>query len=342
MTNLNLKIEFFNKGESEIIGSDVTPQKNNMSGNSFSFDNISQGKKIFELSGSDVRDGINLIYKNSYQGIVFDGASDNDGNCGIEFKINGKGMTAIVLNFDAVSNEYATKISINGTQYSNSRISFACIGLGGIDVVAVKIEKWNKPRRHVKITSCSLTFTYSFDKKYIKTVTRNSSITNDFKRPEYGISAQSGKVEMQDRDGYLLELIQNRVMKDGLNFELILNGRTIGKYISANLKYRTVDDIATLDLVDDITNMQNEIFIGIDFPTIPTEVIPLTALEILTAFYPRKFKMDKQTESILGQTVIAFPRMPQKDAYKSLIDFARATSTCIYKNEVGELCIKSF
>lgn len=273
---------------------------------------------MFELSASDIKSGITLTNANSYPGIVFDGATDENGNCDVGFTLTGENISSFVLHFDKTTKEHATLLSVDGKQFENKKDSFAVVGLGNKSQVTVKILKWSKPFHHVKITSLSLSFTEEFDKGFIKELERNSTLFDDNKKPDYGISVQSGKLVLQDKNSEILDLAKSRVLRDGLNFELIFNGRTIGTYFSNNLQYNSTDDEATIDLLDDIVNLQEEIFIDIDFPTVPSEVVPLSALEILTAFYPKVFQMDDETETHLSSIIVAYPRMEKQDIYKSL------------------------
>lgn len=342
MNDFKLKIEFFTAGESEINSKELDNYSNNLSGASFVDVDAQENKAFCELGVTDISFGVALINKNSYNGIVFDGKADENGACDVNFKLIGNNLNAIAIYFDDTLNEYATLIQVNEETYSNTRTTFVCVGLDNASEIDIKILKWNKPNAMVKVKSVSLDYTSTLDKKYIKSLERGSSLTYDNKKASFGITTQEGKIVMQDRDKYILDLAKNKVLKDGLTFELILNSRTIGKYISSNLKYSSTDDTLSIDLVDDIINLQDEIFIGVDFPTVPSDVVALSALEILTAFYPRKFNMDEETENHLSSIVFAYPKMPKKNAYKSLIDFCKATMTRVYKNEKGELWIKHF
>ncbi|MEG2116852.1 MAG: hypothetical protein RRZ69_04145 [Clostridia bacterium] len=341
MNDFKLRIEFFSKGESVATKTETDGHLNNMSGTTFVESVQHGGKRLCELNATDIKGGIHIVNEKSYPGIVFDNASNSAGICDVGFKITGTKFNNFLMYFDEANNEYATELTVNGVAYKNAKPRFYVVGLNNASEITVRIKKWSKPKFHVKITALSFVFAEEFDKRFIKSLERNSVFLDDNKKPQYGISAQSGKVVLQDRDKVILNYAKEKLLKDGLKFEILLGGRTVGQYVSSNLTYTSLDDEASVDLIDDVTDLQNIIFDGIDFPTVPSEVTPLTALEILTAFYPKKFVMDIETQKRLSEIVVAFPHMEKKDAYKSLIDFCKATGCRVYKNQQGQLCIKA-
>ena len=343
MNDFRLRIAFFTSTSGVVTATAVSEHSNNGSGNVFPLPSgelrETYGKRVHEIGVTDTKNGIQLITPNSYNGIIFDGKANAEGGCDVGFTLTTANVNGVVLYFDNVNKEHATLVEVNGKTFANNRY-FLPIVTNGVAELNIRIKGWSKPHAMVKLTALEIDYIGEFDKRYIKTLERNSIMLDNPTKVEYGISAQSGKLVLQDRNGEILSLITNKILKDGQDFELIANGRTIGKYQSDNLQYSDTNKRATVDLIDDIVDLQEEIFEGIDFPTVPTEVVPLSALEVLTAFYPLQFAMDSNTRTHLTSTIFAFPRMAQKDKYKSLIDFCRATQCRIFKTESGVLNIK--
>ena len=342
MNDFRLRISFFTSVDGVISVGSMGAHGNNGSGEAVVLGTggsmINFGKLLHEVGVANTKNGIQLVNQRSYKGIMFDGKADSQGACNVGFTLNTTKVNGIVLYFDNLNNQHATKVEINGKTFSNNRY-FLPIVTNNEKLLNIRITAWSEPYAMVKLTAIDIDYIGEFKKEYIKSIERNSSMLDNPTKVEYGISAQSGKVILQDRNSEILTLINNKTLKDGLDFELTLKGKTIGKYKSDNLQYSDSNKRATVDLIDDIVDLQQEIFQGIDFPTVPTEVVPLTALEVLTTFYPLQFAMNQVTKTHLASTIFAYPQMPQKDKYKALIDFTRATQCRVFKNEKGVLTI---
>lgn len=91
----------------------------------------------------------------------------------------------------------------------------------------------------------------------LKELVRGQQSSSDNSIPKYGIIANYGKVVIRDVDGNIDYMSSLGSFKRRQKVKMYLDNRLIGTYVSNNWDYDSADNLVTIDLTDDLVDLQN-------------------------------------------------------------------------------------
>lgn len=334
---ITLQITYFEQGNA-VLNSIVAPTPtNNITGSLASLSNISNGMNI-KFFTDTWTNKIELVPKNSYNGLIFDSISSATNECNVQITLNGTNIEHFSLYFDNVSNDYATEIEINGLLYTNNNWIFSLAGIDNANIVVIKLKKWNKPNRPIRLNAVVL----GLEVNYKPTELSITDVGSDTpKEITYGMSTSVGNVKIQDSNNKLLQLYTNNVLKDGLTIKVMYNQQLISTMSSSNVNYSLEDKSVTFDLIAQVMyDLQNKNFIGYALPETQSAVSTKTAYQLLYEIYNTTYTMDSDTQYHLQHISITYPIIESTTIYKALNMLMNATQCLMTIDKNGGLIIK--
>lgn len=336
------KIVLVGNGNGGTISEIITPQGNNVSKGAYALlsNNISMGfKGLYLSSENDLLSKLDstcyFFPENGYDGWVGNVVSksveingqkvnkfyypDTNTEADLTFTIKGSNITFLLINFDVVSQEWATKLEINGEVRTNVAGLYTEVFSTPQTEVTLKILEWNKPNCLPKITRINTELTLYYSRKQISSLYCSNMMKANERDISYGIVSQYGQFEIMDNSEDLLDLSYFGLLKENLPVQIYLNGSIYGNYLTGEWEYDYSSNKASVELVDEVLNWDNIIFqaptklvVNNNIPTHTGEVslkgtTRLGALKLLFNAVGKVFNQDwyiydSETETVLNKS----------------------------------------
>lgn len=250
----------------KITDVDITHLKNNISNfietNTYEENILSNssnlGEKVFLLNESKLDEGYK--FASNYNGYIGTSQSDEEGNIdSFYIYLTGENIKFIKINFDSISNQYATKLLINNIEYNNNSYSFSQELPQASNEVTIQILKWNKPFSFVKITSIVTTLLMQFDyKNGLKKINFSNSSNNNLETPIFGVKSNYGSIELVDKNYQIENLANQNLLNTEKSVRIYFNDNKVGTFITEN--FIKDGNIVTIELKDKLLELQNIVF----------------------------------------------------------------------------------
>lgn len=216
------------------------------------------GDKVFLLEESPLDEGYK--FSSNYNGYIGTTQSDSEGNVdSFYIYLTGENIKFIKINFDSISNQYATRLLINNVEYENNSYSFSHELPQASNKVTIQILKWNKPNSFVKITSIVTTLLMQFDyKNGLKKINFSNSSNQNLEQPVFGVKSNYGNIELVDKNYQIENLANQNLLNSEKNVRIYFNDNKVGTFLTEN--FIKEGNIVTIDLKDKLLELQNIIF----------------------------------------------------------------------------------
>lgn len=220
-----------------------------------------------------------------YVGYMSKSLSAADGATDVSIDVTPAGsINLFAITFDKICNEYAKQLQITGLPNSGSMIvnndSYACfikLPQAVSSTFTVKILKWNKPFKSVKVTNISTSFTGTFTDREVESFDCSEQVWDSQFRLSTGIMQQYADITFRDVYGVLHGLADVDALQEMLQVRIYTIDEQgvktfLGAYITNTWSCSGVDDQVTLSC-NDLTR---------NFKSMVTDVIgeKLTVLQI--------------------------------------------------------------
>lgn len=178
-------------------------------------------------------------------------------NSDLTITLQGANIGFITINFNDVSDEYATNITINDVDYENYNTSFYT-NLTKTDTVVVKLNSWNKTNESYKISSIELGMVVDYTKSNgLKSFVRGSQIIDDNSSyPVYGVIGSYGDLELYDKNNIIQSLADSGYLRGSKSVKLYLEDTLIGTYLSEKFSKKNENSI-DVSLISSVINMDS-------------------------------------------------------------------------------------
>ena len=254
-----------------------------------------------------------------------------------EININGTNLDHFTLYFDSVAKQWATLISIDGTQYENNDAIFYWEGASA-DTHKVQLLRWNTPHYPARLTGISTGVSRTYYRTEIKSITRGSELFSDAQQPSYGVLPQYGSIELYDTDGEILYYAQNKMLDKGQKVTIKLDDNIIGKYITDEWDYQYGKNVVKITLEDDLSFLDEKQFVGYNYITSDN------AFSLITEMCSRlglRLTISQETRLHLSYILFGESWVSQNKAREILDNFCKATMTYMVITQNGEISIFS-
>lgn len=380
---ITAKITLIGDGEGGTITDITTPLGNNISKGGYALmsKDVYLGYKGFYVSGemdiiSRVSGSCFFFPDNGYGGWVgkaiskpveVDGKTvykffepDTNIEADLTFTITGNDITFLVINFDELCAEWATKLEINGVIHDN----MAGLYTVGFDTpqtqITIKILEWNKPNCLPKITRINTSLTLYYGQKNIQSLSCSDIMKANERDVSYGVVSQYGHIEFIDESEDLLDLSYYGLLQENLPVQIFLNGELYGHYLTGEWDYDYSNNISSVELVDELLKWDDVLFIAPEkfvrnynysFIHNPISNRREVLSNLLSQVDITSWEADSETNTILNQSISLIHGSLKWLKYYSnehsvtelLNDLCEALQLLIYKNvETNKICVKYF
>lgn len=308
----SIEIDFAKKSSDNLIESvQVGTAGNNVSTSIADASTTPEGFKGFQLAGvagewPSLANGQYRYFPDSgYAGYMSQVLSEADGTVGVTIIVTpATEISFLVITFDKACNEYATELTVAGfpnaddIQISNN--SYVCpikLPEATTSTFTIRITKWNKPFKSVKVTSISTGYTGIFKGSEIGSFECSEQVWDSQFKLATGVMQQYADITFRDVHGILRGLAETDALQEMLQvriYSIDTDGTKtlLGVYISDTWSCSGVDDRVTLSCNDLTRNFEN----------IVTDVVgkQLTVAEVL---------------NLLNSVLPNFQIVPKEDTY---------------------------
>lgn len=233
-----------------------------------------KGFKGFYFSGGDKAQNSGCWLDGSYKffsaaegypGWVGNSLSDANGNFAVEQSItltSAQPISTLVIRFDDVAGEYATKITIGNTVYTNNSYVFIA-NITPTNNVKVIFTQWSKVNSLAKILTLSADIVLSYDIFALQGLTFTEKCLNNAENLSFGIVMQTGSFTVLDKLGWLCAANNAGILVTGLEARIIKDDVQVQTLIVEDIDSDTLSETWTFSLTDDMTNWEEDLMDGV-------------------------------------------------------------------------------
>jgi hypothetical protein len=183
------------------------------------------------------------------------------------------------------------------------------------------------------------TGTIEYDNSFINDISRNSqSVADNSEVFDYSALVQNGTMKLIDKDGSIAQLARQKILKDKLVIEIVLDNKVVGKYISRKWNYVYGSKIVNITLSDTLENWDN-----INYSRILT-FNNTTALDLyneLVSISGETFQtLSSELSDYLDSITIKYCYLNIDTLRNQWNKLCQITQCVVFKNEVGYVEIK--
>lgn len=267
MIDYKLEIEVFDNENNGIINNVTVdePVEGSFQGGAYqnsAIETISNGANPFIVGQSKVGDG--SYFADNYNGALSYIKSDINGDITPSYKIviSGENIHSFVINFDNITNEFATQIKINNTLIYNDDTLFVYKLEEPTNRLDIEFLKWNLPNRYIRYTSIRVDLKLTYNQfTGLLEFTRGSQSTQNSGYPQYGLTSQYGSCKILDNNGELSELELLQILNKNIKFKFYMDNELIGTYVYKEIDKEEKTNIYNVKLQDIAINF-NDIIIN--------------------------------------------------------------------------------
>ena len=229
------------------------------------------GTPIGKTTIGNLRFGVansNNVRSESYKGMDF-GFTNENGVLNLTLTIVGTDVISFMLRFDSLRNQYPTDYTwydidneahiITGNT-SNELVFQQRTGYGTTTIV---FSQWNLPNTSVGLTFIeSVELDLYLNKLQIVNFESQAQIKSDVRQIDYGLLANTGKIELKDVDNKILENAKMGYLDTYLfTLDLYLNNKLFQKHITNQTPYYDENKTIQLQLTNELEKW-NQVQIG--------------------------------------------------------------------------------
>lgn len=195
-----------------------------------------------------------------YNGLLL-GNSDSNKNCVLTLSLTGSAIIGIEIYFDNYVNQFPTNFSYTNTDGETTTITNNTSNKIKISdmpasygTFSITFTKWNLANTPIGITFIDFpTDTKTLTKAQIISFESQAQIVTSTNGLNYGVTATTGKIEINDKDNILYDKAKLGYLNAFLfTLDIKVNSKSIQTHISTNSPLYTSDRQISLDLTDQL------------------------------------------------------------------------------------------
>ena len=245
-------------------------------------------------------------------------------------------INSLIIYFDTVAEEYATKITLSdapSTQIENNSYTFVrTFTPDTYTSITITFDEWSKKNSFAKV----LRIVSGLSKIYNITEIKNLTFSNEFKPdieiPEYGLSSQYGNVSIFDKDYTIKELVNSGIIQEEITISIYFQGERVGTYKNKKLNNLGGQNIWKFEFEDNLKRKQEEWFTGIG-------VASRTLYEIVNILEPN-ILWESDSDTFAQLVIIPNSFLVASSKWSALYKCCQIGLMRIYKNANGDTSIR--
>lgn len=281
--------------------------------------------------------------------------SDSNGNFQANYfiTVNGSNITNIIITFDTVNKAYPKSIYCNGRTFVDDDTTYN-LSVSKENSHTMQIWNWNKPNSPMIITSIYADINIEIDRDNLLSFQSDILDRSNVQEPTYGVVSNSARISFSDLDEQVLDLISQKILKEGLAIEVNLgndianvNEQVCLMYIQS-LSYDSDNKQVNLSLKDRL-EMWQEINLDAIYYT-PQMSTPQNAQWYYEKFYSITknngynilafSELDTNTQSALSNTIIQYPLLDDSNLWEAWEKLCKLCLLHIWQNNEGKVIVK--
>lgn len=176
-------------------------------------------------------------------------------------------ISQVIIRFDNIAGEYATKLQIGNAIYYNYSYVFSTKLPESVSSVNIKILEWSKPNSVVKILTLTTGLVLNYDTKNLKGIKFSNKVASDLSAVKFGINIQDGSISVLDKEGLLSSLNGSDLFHTGLQVKIYKDNELFQQFITDSLSANTFNTKWDITIIDDITNWEDQQFNNLSYET---------------------------------------------------------------------------
>lgn len=294
LSNVSLKTN-----ENNIFQNIPTSEQKGINGLSFAQDLVFNNNDY--LDNADMNDGVIEDEKNPIEFIW--GVVPSSGKYSVKFTFtNAQNLKNIIINGDKVVNQFPTRAIIDDKiEIYSDDIHWAINLQGEGSTHTIEFTDWNRTNYNACLTSVLVMLRYYDVTKTngLKSVESLAQSTGQPKDIFYGVVPNNGSIEIVDVDGEIAEMINDKVIKNSnVKFELFANNKKVQSHISTDSDYNNNSQILSVDLSNDITDLDKLVFDGNEYGE------NMTAYKLMSKVLAGLGKTEVEIDNMLASQMI--------------------------------------
>lgn len=183
--------------------------------------------------------------------------------------VNSVDLDSIVIVGDEIAEQYPIEAYIDGaeTPITNTNTTWNIFFDKLQATHTIRFTKWNRENYNAILTHIRVMFKYIDIINNLNNLSSIAQTTPDARELNYGVIANTGKMEVIDTNGEIKQLITDGILsKSNVPIDVIVNGETIQKHISDDSDYNTADNTFSVYLTNQLNSLDILKYKGLSYP----------------------------------------------------------------------------
>lgn len=344
---LKVNMAFLEK-TGEITGYSSTDQTNTSRLDKLSVP--SAGAKLFYLSEdpdnvTSPLDGQHLWADDAvgYSGWVSSTYSDANGEfaSGSEptIVVTGESIEYLVLYPDIVENQYIMQVEVDGLLYNGDSERLVIVLGVPTTQVNIKVKKLNNPYQPVRVTAIDLGLSIDFTDDDIVDYNVGAQSQSDDDGIQYSVISRFGSVVLHNRENMFENLNDLDLLQKTVPIKIYIGNKQFGEYLLQDANLQIDSASASFNLTDKLINL-DQINWRKDY-YLEEEKDAKTFIDFIMNYIGEEYVFfDSSTEQIYTNTILTSAIIDTSNVKTVLNKLCEVTSSCIFINNQGKICIK--
>lgn len=262
------------------------------------------------------------LLENSYNGFCF-GATNDYGEYSCKITLNGANIDSIIIYGDKTAKQFPIEAykdeDIDNKIYSDDyewAIKFA----EPSESHSITFTKWNRANYNACITYIAvLKNDFYINSNAITNIESKSQITGQAEDIYYGVVPNSGNFEILDKDGEILEYIEEGILPNSnLPYDIYLKNKQIQSHLTQDSEYNKNNKLLSVEATNSIAKFENIPFTGLQLQQ--ENNLYFILCEVLSPLYST-LKIDNMLDEIIvvGNSVVGYSETSIKNYLENII-----------------------
>ena len=196
-----------------------------------------------------------LSSQGGYNGFVFGVVPENK-IYSVEITLEGKDIDSVTFYGDNNANQFPTRAIVNGEYIYSDDVEWTIIFPTSANSQTITFDMWNRANYNACFTHIGVfTNELVLDKRWIKSVESLSQSTGQPKDIYYGVTPNSGSLQILDVNGEILDYINDGVFpSDNVPVSIYANDKVVQSHLLSIDKYDSEGKVVSSSLVSKMDN----------------------------------------------------------------------------------------
>ena len=253
--------------------------------------------------------------------------------------VTGEGIEYIILYPDIVSNQHITQVEVDGLIYAGDSERLVIVLGVPVTQATIKVKKVNNPYQPVRVTGIDLGLTIDFTAEDIVDYNIGGQSQSDDDGIQYSVISRYGSIVLHNRENMFQNLNDLDLLQKTVPIKIYIGDKQFGEYLLQDANLQIDSASATLNLTDRLINLdqinwRKDFYIeeGKDAKTFVDFIMNYIGEEYV--FY------DTITETVFTNTILSSAIIDTSNVKTVLNKVCEVTSSCMFINNEGKICIK--